>query len=395
MRELVRLRTRPSRDGKRFTYFLDYIDTNGKRKRISLNHSDKRKAESQKRQTERELRMGILEPVSMKLSDFLADSLVRTGDQNRESTHYEHQSAMKQFLKVIGNIDYKRVTLSHGELFRQTQLDKGNSPATVSKKLRALKRLFQLAVERKQLTENPLKYIKLPRWTKRKIEIYKDEECERILRAAKEIKNPLRWDILIYLALTTGMRRGELLNTVWMDVDFAAKTIHVSPKQDTAETWKWLIKDSERRTLPLTDAAVAMLAEHQSNHPNKYAYVFVPPERYSVIQGIRKAGKWTLCDSRLKVVNNFRRTYNKIQKRAAVQERRFHDLRNTALTNWFANGMGEYEVMKLAGHSDFKTTHQFYLAVADDLIDRARAAMSTGIGQNLARTWHAPTFLNK
>jgi len=395
MKELVKLKTRPSRDGIRFIYFLDYIDTAGKRRRISLGHNDKRKAESQKKQTERELRMGILEPVSMKLNDFLTDSLARTGDQNRESTQTEHRSAMKQFIKAIGNIDYKRVTLSHGELFRQIQLDKGNSPATVSKKLRALKRLFQLAVERRQLTENPLKYVKLPRWTKKKIEVYKDQECERILRVVNEVRTPLRWDILIYLALTTGMRRGELLNTVWTDIDFAAKTIHVSPKENTIETWKWLIKDHERRTLPLTEDAVAMLAEHQSQQPDKYAYVFVPPARYSVIQGLRKAGRWTLSDSRLSVIRNFRREFNKILKRAAGRQRRFHDLRNTALTNWFTNGMGEYEVMKLAGHADFKTTHQFYLAVADDLVDKARVAVNTGIGQNLARIWRAPTFLRK
>lgn len=395
MNDLVRLRTRPSRDGKSFTYLIDYVDVNGKRRRISLGHADKRKAESQRKQTERELRMGVLGPASMKLSDFLDDSLTRTGDQTRESTQYEHRSAMQHFIKAVGNIDYQRVTLTHGELFRQVRLDKGNSPATVSKKLRALKRLFQLAVERKQLTENPLKYIKLPKWSKRKIEIYRCDECERILKVSQENRSSLRWDILIYVALTTGMRRGELLNTVWSDVDFEAKTIHVSPKQNKAETWAWLIKDTDRRVLPLTDEAVAMLAEHQSQQPEKYAYVFVPPSRYSRIQELRKQGKWTLSDSRLKVINNLRRKFEGIQKRAAVRIRRFHDLRNTALTNWFANGMGEYEVMKLAGHADFKTTHQFYLAVADDLIDRARVAMSTGIGQNLARTWRAPTFLNK
>lgn len=392
MKELVRLKTRPSRDGKRFTFYLDYVDIGGKRRRISLGHRDKKKAESQRKQTERELKMGVLEPVSMRLSDFLADSLARTGDQNGESTRKEHHSAMKQFIKAVGNIDYKRVTLSHGELFRQRQLDKGNSPATVSKKLRALKRLFQLAVERQQLSENPLRYVKLPRWTKKKIEVYKDEECRMMLRVAREYKSPVRWDLLIYLALTTGMRRGELLNMVWADIDFAAKTIHVSPKRNTAETWEWRIKDNERRTLPLTDDAGTMLAEHQSNQPDKFPYVFVPPERYEVIQGLRREGSWTLEHARLKVVNNFRRDFNKILSRAAVRERRFHDLRNTALTNWFAAGMTEFDVMKLAGHSDFKTTHQFYLAVADDLIDRARAALSTGIGQNLARAWHAPTF---
>jgi len=237
-----------------------------------------------------------------------------------------------------------------------------------------------------------LKYIKLPKWTKRKIEVYTTDECEQLLKVSQESKGSVRWDLLIYVAMITGMRRGELLNAVWSDIDFEAKTIDVSPKQNTAETWQWLIKDTDRRTLPLTEDAVIKLAEHQSQQPNKYAYVFVPPCRYGRIQELRKQSKWTLSDSRLKVINNFRREYEKIQKRASIRIRRFHDLRNTALTNWFTNGMGEYEVMKLAGHADFRTTHQFYLAVADDLIDRARAAMSAGIGQNLAHIWHAPVF---
>ncbi|MHC4371853.1 MAG: hypothetical protein ACYSW8_29940, partial [Planctomycetota bacterium] len=73
-----------------------------------------------------------------------------------------------------------------------------------------------------------------------------------------------------------------------------------------------------------------------------------------------------------------------------VRIRRFHDLRNTAITSWFRNGMSEYDVMKLAGHADFKTTHKFYLAIADDLIDRAREASVAGVCQNLAHTWQAP-----
>jgi len=258
-----------------------------------------------------------------------------------------------------------------------------------------LKRLFQLALERKQLVENPLRYVKLPRWSKRKIEIYTADECERILKVTQQCRDGLRWDLLIYVALITGMRRGELLNLVWSDIDFEAQTIEVSPKPDNTETWKWLIKDTDRRTLPLTETAVIKLAEHQSQQPEKYAYIFVPPQRYGKIQELRKHGTWTLSDARLKVINNFRRKFKKIQKQASVRLRRFHDLRNTALTNWFANGMKEYEVMRLAGHADFKTTHQFYLVVADDLIDRARVAASAGIEQNLAHIWHAPTFSDK
>ncbi len=47
--------------------------------------------------------------------------------------------------------------------------------------------------------------------------------------------------------------------------------------------------------------------------------------------------------------------------------------------------MSKNDIMTLAGHSSFSTTHEFYLAVADDLIDRAREAVTQGLGQNLAR----------
>ena len=390
MKELVRLRTRPSRDGRRFAYILDYVDENGKRRRTSLGHADKRRAERQRVQRERELRMGIVAPASTTLSEFLVDSRLRTGDQVRESTHYEYGSAMEQFIEVVGNIDFQKVRLSHGELFRQTCLDKGNTPATVGKKVRSLKRLFQLGVRRGQLQENPLKYLDEPKWSKRKIEIYKPGEIERILKAARHHREPLRWDLLIYTALVTALRRGELLNATWRDVDFEAKTIDVSPKQSTPETWRWLIKDTDRRTLPLTDELVAMLAAHQVSQPSGYPYVFVPVRRYDHIQKLRRQGRWTLVDSRLKVVNNFKPNFEKTLRRASVRIRRFHDLRNTAITSWFRNGMSEYDVMKLAGHADFKTTHKFYLAIADDLIDRAREASNAGLSQNLAHTWHAP-----
>ena len=142
MKQLVRLWERPSSDGERFTYYLLYTDEQGKRKQKSLGHADRRKAERQKAQFERKLVMGIVEPGSMRLSDFLEDSLAQTGNQIRESTHDECRYAMNHLIQVVGNIDYRRVTLQHGELFRQRCLDGGNSPSTVTKKLRHLKSAF-------------------------------------------------------------------------------------------------------------------------------------------------------------------------------------------------------------------------------------------------------------
>jgi len=57
--------------------------------------------------------------------------------------------------------------------------------------------------------------------------------------------------------------------------------------------------------------------------------------------------------------------------------------------------MSTYDLMLLAGHASFDTTHRFYLAVQQDLTDRARQASERAMGQNLARAWHAPTFSDR
>ena len=59
---------------------------------------------------------------------------------------------------------------------------------------------------------------------------------------------------------------------------------------------------------------------------------------------------------------------------------------------WFTNGMSEYDVMTLAGHSSFATTHKFYLAVADDLVPRARVATAQGLRQKLVHFGAHPVF---
>ena len=388
-KKLVTLWERPSYDGNGFTYYLLYTDENGKRRQKSLGHADGRKAERQRAKFERHLRMGQVEPGSLTLKEFVKDSLERTGDQIRESTRNEYDSAMKDFIKKIGNMDYKKVTLDHGERYRQLCLDGGNSPATVTKKLKHLKRLFQLAVNRRQLDENPLKYVDAPKVRKKKIRIYSAAENKRILKAAHRYSQEWnlqyrpQWDLLIIVALATAMRRSELLNCTWNDIDFEQQVVNITPKVDTAGTWHWDIKDADERTLPLTDEVAQMLADHQGKQPEGYPYVFVPVARYDAIQTLRAKGQWKRPDSRLKVVNNFTPQFEKILKTASVKKGQFHDLRRTAITNWFANGMSENDVMTLAGHSNFATTHEFYLAVADDLVDRARRAAAKSISQEL------------
>ena len=68
---------------------------------------------------------------------------------------------------------------------------------------------------------------------------------------------------------------------------------------------------------------------------------------------------------------------------AAVKAGTFHDLRKTAITNWFYQELNIYDVMRLAGHSKYETTYRFYLEVKDGLLDRARRAITHTVSREL------------
>lgn len=210
MKKLVRLWKRPCKNGQEFKYVLIWQDQKCKERWQALSHADGRKAERQRTQKERELRMNLVEPESMKLSEFLQDYLNRTRGQVRESTLADYEVAMKHFIEYVGNMDYQKVKHEHGEQFLQTCLDHGNSPATAAKKLRGLKRIFQLAVIRGLLETNPLQYVKQPKVVKQPIRIFNDEECVSMIDATEDIGEPFHWRLFILTALCTGMRRGEL-----------------------------------------------------------------------------------------------------------------------------------------------------------------------------------------
>ena len=399
MKELVRLRIRPSRNRKSFRYMLDYIDRDGRRRQISLGHSDKRQAERQRHEKEMELRAhNVVEPISMGLKDFFRDSLARTKGQVRTSTLSETTRAVNLFTDCIGNIDVQEVRYEHGERFIQHCLAHNVSAATTAKRVKQIKRVFQLAEDRGQLNLHPLRKLKPPKFPKQKIRVYTDDECQRLLETARQYerkRTPVRWGLLIQMCLDTGMRRGELLNLTWRDIDFVRFTVDVSPKKDDMDTWEWHIKDTDRRTLPLTAALVKLLAGHKTLQQEGNPYVFVPNVRYEGIQKSRRAGTWTVDAGRCPLAG-FSPRFRRIKKLAHIESGTFHDLRRTCLSNWVTQGLSLHEVKELAGHASIETTERFYLAVRKDFLDRARAASEASHkGESVAHLLRAVTESDK
>ncbi len=176
---------------------------------------------------------------------------------------------------------------------------------------------------------------------------------------------------MLLLSYTAGLRAGEVWNLTWTDVDLDAMTVSVNPKDGDASTWKWMPKDHERRTLPLT--LEAKLALMRLPRVGGCPYMVVPERRWTDIlnhpEMVEKAG--------FTVLNNFLRQYHVRCRWAKVPMEDFHALRKTCITNWLEANVPPHEVQHLAGHSSIETTMKYYAMVDRAAIDRAREASSS------------------
>ncbi len=376
-KKLVTLWDRPSSNGKGFTYYLIYIDECGKRRQKSLGHTDKRKAERQRAKFERHLRMGTVEPGSLTIEELLKDYLERTRTQIEESTANSAAYRMKDFIAAVGNMRSDAVTFKHAERFQQYCIDKGLSAASTNTHIKMVKRIFSLAVKRGQLEKNPFTGISMLKVPDGLVRLITEKELRLLLSVAS---NPI-WKARIFLAKTSGLRRGEILNLTINDVDFEKGKIIVQPKKDTKFTWRWVVKDKERREVPLVEDAAKLLIHLQEQMPEKQPYFFLTPERYQYLLHLNADGN--LIDRVAKCPdNNFRRNWLHLCKKAGIDDLTFHDLRATCITEWLEQGIMPHEVQKLAGHSSIETTMKYYVGIRDEMIDRARKASSAALGDD-------------
>jgi integrase len=125
------------------------------------------------------------------------------------------------------------------------------SPATIDKYLKNLSHVFSVAVNQwGWLESNPASKVKSPKLPRGRVRFLDDEERQRFLDACKQSSNQWLYPCAI-LALSTGMRQGELMGLSWKDVDLKKGFIILH------ET-----KNGERRRVPLAGLGLDLLKEH-------------------------------------------------------------------------------------------------------------------------------------
>ena len=259
-----------------------------------------------------------------------------------------------------------KISSRDAEAFIAHRLQQKLSLATVNKDIRTLKRIFNLAIEpRGYIREdrNPFAKIKQRKLTPKTIRYLSTKEYHALI----ENNDKLWWKAFISVAYCCGLRKGEILNLTWSDIDFINQLIHVRAKERSKDNLAWESKTHENRSVPMPEQTAQHLANLQAEAQEGFPYVFISPERFGLITLLQKKANW----SNLKAIkNNLNRDFDVVRRRASVTKCTLHDLRRSAITNW-AQALPIQAVQQFAGHSNITTTKKYYLAVRKEDVEKA------------------------
>ena len=260
------------------------------------------------------------------------------------------------------------------ESFRAQRLKAGISPSSANRELRTLRRIFNLAILRGYLAQNgnPCAAIPMIKVGRKRPAYCSSQEFQAICRRSPDVM----WRALLVLIYTTGLRLREALNLTWNHIDFDAEKLHVTRKTASAWVQAWTPKDHEMRTIPLPQQAISLLAAWQSVAPEKCPYVFMEDNRWKFYCEAVLGGQW--AEGR-DLVNNVLRRFKTLCRQAGVGPYTLHDLRRSCITNW-AQCLPMHVVQQLAGHSDIKTTQQYYLSVRPEDVAKAQEVQQSLLG---------------
>ncbi|GAA2655289.1 site-specific integrase [Streptomyces aculeolatus] len=225
-----------------------------------------------------------------------------------------------------------------------------------------LRNALQHALREELVLRNVARLVRTPAPTYRTGQGLTTAQAKLVLKELREH----RFYALYVLALTMGMRRGELLGLTWTAVDLERGTLTVATNLQRVGGELRLVQPktaTSTRTLPVPGLAVDALREHQERQAQE-----------RVAAGMEWKENGLVFPSRIGTPyepDNLRRSWGPVRRKFGLTHR-FHDLRHTCITLLLDLGVPPHVVMEIAGHSDHGVTMQVY---AHASLDEKRRAL--------------------
>jgi integrase len=160
----------------------------------------------------------------------------------------------------LGNIPLKDLRPDHIQRFYADKLDTGTGRSTVRLCHAVLHRALAHAVKWGLLARNVCDMVDKPKKKSSRMTVWDAGQVRQFLG----VTQGHRWEALFYVAVTTGLRQGELLGLLWTDVDWEAGELHVQ-RQAYKGKLRELKSASSRRVVTLGEVALDKLRERQKH----------------------------------------------------------------------------------------------------------------------------------
>lgn len=317
----------------------------------------------------------------------------------RIKTFEKYESCLNNYIRPsLGHVSIKKIKAPDVQRVFNDMLASGGktktglSTSTVRATRRYLSMAFNKAVQVGILARNIVKVTDAPRLVKEEIRPLTEEQATVLLQTAKEgeyfywgvqqRRKPTRSNeyhmamayMVVSLALSTGMRLGEVFGLKWKDIDFERNTVNVQRALVSSNTKGMIFEDPKtkgsKRRIPVTTNVKKTLERYQKEQ-----------ELFANFLGDKFNNKESLLFTNLwgKPVDtsNFTSRYFKKMLMQAELDREFsfHDLRHTHATLLLRQGINIKVISERLGHSTVAMTLDTYSHLMPDMQETAVKAL--------------------
>jgi integrase len=311
---------------------------------------------------------GPRQTVSQFFTQWLA--AVRPSLRPRTFVGYE-QLVRLHVIPQIGALSLARVSPQHLQRLYASRLDAGLSSTTVNHVHALIHKALSNAVRWGLVHRNIADLVDPPRNRHFEIATLSPEQARAFLDAAAGH----RLEALYVLAVTTGMRQGELLGLRWRDVDVDAGTLQIRGSMQATPDGLRIMEPKttgSRRRVALSKQPIDALRRHRVAQATERLRIGAAWEDSDLV--------FCSAAGRPITASILRRSFEPLLKRAGLPRMRFHDLRHTSATLLLGRGVHPKVVSEMLGHTRISTTLDLYSHVSMTMQQQAADAFDAILG---------------
>ncbi len=294
------------------------------------------------------------------LESFLLNWLQSKQSALRPKTYHQYGSLISHhILPSIGHTKLCQLNIKTIEGYYTRLLKDGVGVRTIRIINNILHSSMNKAVKYGLLLHNPTQGATLPVYCHDEMRILTPNQVGQFLIQAKES----RYFALYFLAITTGMRLGELLGLKWTDIDWSAKTVHIQRQKQYIPGQGFILIEpktkSGKRTIQLGNQTVLALNRH---HEAQEKMCLNAGTKWVEMDLVFPSSIGTPSDA-----SNIRIDFNRLLLSAGLPKIRIHDLRHTAASLFLNHKVPVIVVTNILGHSKPSVTLDIYSHVFTDM----------------------------